>query len=102
MTLSLIHISIGSSKPVSSNNFRVAATSASGLSVLLMTAICRLLESNNIDYRFHDYRVDGLDNELLDVYKRQAQRSTHTVHRGVAAAQYHDVKSGSIDKRLFR
>ena len=28
---------------VSSNNFRVAATSASGMSVLLMTAICRLL-----------------------------------------------------------
>ncbi|HAH2304451.1 TPA: ArsC family reductase [Escherichia coli] len=26
----------------------------------------RWLEANNIDYRFHDYRVDGLDNELLN------------------------------------
>lgn len=26
----------------------------------------RWLEANNIDYRFHDYRVDGLDSELLN------------------------------------
>src|SRR5699024_3265940 len=37
-----------------------------------------------------------------DVTRAVAQCGTHTVHRGVAAAQYHDVKSGGIDKRLFR
>ncbi|MFN2014853.1 ArsC family reductase, partial [Escherichia coli] len=25
----------------------------------------RWLEANNIDYRFHDHRVDGMDSELL-------------------------------------
>ena len=25
----------------------------------------RWLEANNIDYRFHDYRVDGLDSALM-------------------------------------
>ena len=29
----------------------------------------RWLEANNIDYRFHDYRVDGLDSELLNGFQ---------------------------------
>ena len=29
----------------------------------------RWLEANNIDYRFHDYRVDGLDSELLNGFR---------------------------------
>lgn len=28
----------------------------------------RWLEDNNIDYRFHDYRVDGLDADLLQKF----------------------------------
>ena len=28
----------------------------------------RWLETNNIDYRFHDYRADGLNNELLSAF----------------------------------
>ncbi|QSW34404.1 ArsC family reductase [Leclercia pneumoniae] len=28
----------------------------------------RWLEDNNIDYRFHDYRVDGLDEDLLQKF----------------------------------
>lgn len=28
----------------------------------------RWLEDNNIDYRFHDYRVDGLDVDLLQKF----------------------------------
>lgn len=28
----------------------------------------RWLETNSIDFRFHDYRVDGLDSELLNSF----------------------------------
>ena len=28
----------------------------------------RWLEAHQIDYRFHDYRVDGLDRELLNTF----------------------------------
>jgi len=28
----------------------------------------RCLEENGVDYRFHDYRVDGLDNTLLQSF----------------------------------
>ncbi|MDM2744412.1 ArsC family reductase [Citrobacter sp. Cu231] len=28
----------------------------------------RWLEENEVDYRFHDYRVDGLDNALLHTF----------------------------------
>lgn len=28
----------------------------------------RWLEENGVDYRFHDYRVDGLDNTLLHTF----------------------------------
>lgn len=28
----------------------------------------RWLEANQIEYRFHDYRVDGLERELLDTF----------------------------------
>ncbi|MGP3592169.1 ArsC family reductase [Vagococcus sp. WN89Y] len=28
----------------------------------------RWLENNHIDYRFHDYRADGLDAQLLDTF----------------------------------
>ena len=28
----------------------------------------RWLEANNVDYRFHDYRADGLDAELMQKF----------------------------------
>lgn len=34
----------------------------------------RWLEANNIDYRFHDYRVDGLDSELLNGFINELMR----------------------------
>lgn len=32
----------------------------------IIKKVRRWLEVNNIDYRFYDYRVDGLDSELLN------------------------------------
>ncbi|MGN9528268.1 ArsC family reductase [Escherichia coli] len=46
----------------------------------------RWLEANNIDYRFHDYRVDGLDNELLNGFINELgwkRYSTPVVQPGV-------------------
>lgn len=46
----------------------------------------RWLEANNIDYRFHDYRVDGLDSELLNDFINELgwkRYSTPVVQPGV-------------------
>lgn len=46
----------------------------------------RWLEANNIDYRFHDYRVDGLDSELLNGFINELagkRYSTPVVQPGV-------------------
>ena len=40
----------------------------------------RWLEANNIDYRFHDYRVDGLDSELLNGFINELRLGSVTQH----------------------
>ncbi|MGC6745178.1 ArsC family reductase [Escherichia coli] len=38
------------------------------------------MEANNIDYRFHDYRVDGLDSELLNGFYQRIRLGSVTEH----------------------
>ena len=43
----------------------------------------RWLEAHQIDYRFHDYRVDGLDRELLNTRGTTWRKLDESVRAGI-------------------
>jgi Spx/MgsR family transcriptional regulator len=56
------------------------------------------LESQNIDYRFHDYRVDGIDAALMDEFLTTQSWETLLNKRGTTWRQQSDDVKNTIDK----
>lgn len=54
----------------------------------------RWLEANNIDYRFHDYRVDGLDSELLNGFINELGWEA-LLNKKTSSLSYHLKKTSS-------
>ncbi|QMI06059.1 ArsC family reductase [Citrobacter sp. RHB25-C09] len=56
----------------------------------------RWLESQNIEYRFHDYRVDGLDNALLETFINELGWEPLLNTRGTTWRKLDDATRNSI------
>lgn len=56
------------------------------------------LEQNNIEYQFHDYRVDGIDNELLNTFSAQLSWQDLLNKRGTTWRQQPDEIKNNIDE----
>lgn len=56
------------------------------------------LDQHNISYRFHDFRTDGLDNELLTQLEQQAGWENLLNKRSTSWRQLTDQQKDNIDK----
>lgn len=56
------------------------------------------LEAENIDYRFHDYRVDGLDAALLETFEAQLGWEAMVNKRGTTYRQLNDEQKAGLNR----
>lgn len=56
----------------------------------------RWLEDNNIAYRFHDYRVDGLDASLLSQFVQELGREALLNTRGTTWRKLDDTRKAAV------
>lgn len=57
------------------------------------------LESNNIDYRFHDFRADGLDKQRLSQWNKTLGWEVLLNRRGTSWRQLSQQTKDSIDEK---
>lgn len=58
----------------------------------------RFLDTNNIDYTFHDYRKDGIDNKLLNKFLEQLEWTDLLNKRGTTWRKLDDDIKDNINK----
>lgn len=56
----------------------------------------RYLEDNGIDYQFHDYRVDGLDDALLSVFMEHVDWEVLVNKRGTTWRKLSDEQKNAV------
>ncbi|WP_353166734.1 ArsC family reductase [Providencia sp.] len=56
----------------------------------------RYLEDNGIDYQFHDYRVDGLDDALLSVFMEHIDWEVLVNKRGTTWRKLSDEQKNAV------
>ena len=56
------------------------------------------LEAENIDYHFHDYRVDGLDPALLETFEAQLGWEAMVNKRGTTYRQLSDEQKSGLNR----
>ncbi len=58
----------------------------------------RFLDEHNIDYQFHDYRVDGVDEELISSWVKKHGWDTVLNKRGTTWRQLDDKTKAAINE----
>lgn len=58
----------------------------------------RFLENNNVEYTFHDYRKDGIDNKLLNKFLEQLEWTDLLNKRGTTWRNLDDSIKDNINK----
>ena len=56
------------------------------------------LEAENIEYRFHDYRTDGLDQAMLEPFEAQLGWEAMVNKRGTTFRQLEEQEKANLDK----
>ncbi|KDM92998.1 ArsC family reductase [Photobacterium galatheae] len=56
------------------------------------------LDAQGIDYRFHDYRVDGLDRSLLESFETELGWEAMLNKRGTTFRQLSDEQKNNLDR----
>jgi len=56
------------------------------------------LDAENIEYRFHDYRVDGLDQTMLETFEAQLGWEAMVNKRGTTYRQLSDEQKAGLNR----